>query len=30
MMMDAKSAVKKCEQCLRHDRESGRAPFGPY
>ena len=29
MMMDAKSAIKKCEQCLRHDRESSRAPLVP-
>ena len=29
MMMDAKSTIKKCEQCLWHDRESGRTPLVP-
>ena len=28
-MMDAKSAIKKCKQCLRHDGESGGAPLVP-
>ena len=28
-MMDTKSAVEKCKQCLRHNRESGRAPLVP-
>ena len=26
-MVEAKSAVKNCKQCLRHDRESARAPL---
>ena len=29
MMMEAKSAVKNCEQCIRHEGESGRAPLVP-
>ena len=29
MMVEAKSAVKNCEQCLRHDRESAGAPLVP-
>ena len=27
--MDARSTVKKCDQCLRHDRESSRTPLVP-
>ena len=29
MMMEAKSAMKNCEQCIRHEGESGRAPLVP-
>ena len=29
MTVEAKSTVKNCEQCLRHDRESARAPLVP-
>ena len=29
MMIEAKSAVKNCGQCLRHDGESVRAPLVP-
>ena len=28
-MMDTRPTVKKCDQCLRHDRESSRAPLVP-
>ena len=30
MMMEAKSAMKNCKQCIRHKGESDRAPFGLY
>ena len=29
MMVEAKSAVKNCKQCLRHERENTRAPLVP-
>ena len=29
MMMEARSAVKNCEQCIRHEGEGGRAPLVP-
>ena len=29
MMMEAKSAVKNCKQCIRHEGESSRAPLVP-
>ena len=29
MMMEVKSAMKNCEQCIRHEGESGRAPLVP-
>ena len=29
MMMEAKSTMKNCEQCIRHEGESGRAPLVP-
>ena len=29
MMLEVKSAVKNCKQCLRHDGDSVRAPLVP-
>ena len=30
MMLEVKSAVKNCMQCLRHDGDSVEGPTGPY